>query len=36
MSGALSLIEHEVEVSDQSADKRMIVEIGHTKISTIR
>lgn len=33
---ALSLIEHEAAVADQARDQRMIIEIGHTKISTIR
>ncbi len=33
---ALSLIEHEVVVADQRPDKRMIVEIGHTRITTVR
>ena len=33
---ALSLIEHEWAVAQCSADKRMIIEIGHTAIRTIR
>ena len=36
MTLALSLIEHEWEVAQQSNDKRMIVEIGDTSIRTIR
>jgi len=36
ISAALSLIEHEVAVADQSADTRMIIEVGTTRISTIR
>jgi hypothetical protein len=36
VKAALSLIELEVAVARQSPDKRMIVEIGHTRISTIR
>lgn len=33
---AMSLIEHEWKVAQASADKRMIVEIGHSVIRTIR
>jgi predicted nuclease of predicted toxin-antitoxin system len=36
IKSALSLIEHEFAVSETSADKRMFIEIGHTRISTIR
>jgi hypothetical protein len=36
MKKALSLIEHEWQYAQASADKRMIVEIQHTVIRTIR
>jgi Domain of unknown function (DUF5615) len=36
MKSALSLIQHEWDVAQESADKRMIVEILHTIIRTIR
>jgi hypothetical protein len=33
---ALSLIEHEWAFAEQGSDARMIVEIGHTTVRTIR
>ena len=36
IAAAMSLIEHEWKVSQGRSDKRMIVEIGHTSIRTIR
>lgn len=36
IAAAMSLIEHEWELSQRSGDKRMIIEIGQTTIRTIR